>query len=349
MFTFTRLPTSTSLPSPTARQNTSPTGQTDEQILKRSIDLSFGLIVVILNLIEIILISKLKRQKKIYEICILSLCITDFLFGLSNSVVSAVYLSQNAQNDEILEITYTTYFYFVLNSILHLSLITFDRVWLVYKPLKHRIHVTRSRMCKLLAITWIISTVIAIALFVSDELTETFTKSVEMTSYVNTTVSGVAGIKSSYSVQAIKRIQMEQQYPSIMQLVLSVFIIIADVFLISSYSFIIILLKRKKKIASNQEGNMENKVSLICALIAATFVIFTLPYAVARLTVGHTPLWANLILVSNSGLNSIIYFFRGKCENYLEKRDRTQVTMNVTGSTTPLRTPMTHAKNLKDN
>ena len=59
--------------------------------LKRSVELSFGLLIAILNIVEIIIIVKIKR-KKMYEILLLSLSVSDCMFGLSNSFVSALYI-----------------------------------------------------------------------------------------------------------------------------------------------------------------------------------------------------------------------------------------------------------------
>lgn len=369
-----RMPTRTGLPGfsrlpPTGYMRPPPPskGPNDEQIMKRSIDLTFGLIVVILNIAEIILISRIKRKKKIYEICILSLSVTDLLFGISNSVVGAIYLSKNAQNDSILEITYTTYFYFVLNSILHLIWITFDRLWLVLKPLQHRAYVSRRRICIVLAATWITSTVIAASLYASDKVSDAFTKTHVSTTYINATATNTTNDfnisttvtpamftlpemsrkpwRKKPKLKAIRKIRREKTYQDTMQIVLSVFIIIADIVLISAYGMIIYLLNREKKVTTTSPTHYENRVSIICVFIVATFVIFTLPYALVRLITGNVPLWGNLILISNSGLNSIIYFFRGKCERYQEKRALKNAQINSTASTTPLSTPALLIKN----
>ena len=76
----------------------------DVIVLRRSIDLSFGIAVVILNIIEITIICRLKRKKKIHEILLLSLSVADLLFGLSNSIVCIIFLSDRRKR-EGLEIT----------------------------------------------------------------------------------------------------------------------------------------------------------------------------------------------------------------------------------------------------
>ena len=95
-----------------------------------------------------------------------------------------------------------------------------------------------------------------------------------------------------------------------MALSLSVVIIIADIAMVASYSLIIYEAALKRKVASNQ-GKF-NKLPFVCLAIVATFILFTLPYAVVKLATGKIPFWANFILISNSAMNSIVYFFRGK-------------------------------------
>ena len=140
-------------------------------VLSRTIDLSFGIAVVILNIIEIAVICRLKRKKKIHEILLLSLSVADLLFGLSNSIVCIIFLS-DSRNREGLEITYTTYLYFIATSILHFTWITLDRLWAVHAPMNHNINVTKKRTIKLIIVTWIFTTIIASSFFIYDELTE---------------------------------------------------------------------------------------------------------------------------------------------------------------------------------
>lgn len=54
--------------------------------LRRSIDLLFGIVELLnlLNLAEIIIILEMKREKKVFEIVIISLSASDFMFGSSN-------------------------------------------------------------------------------------------------------------------------------------------------------------------------------------------------------------------------------------------------------------------------
>ena len=48
-----------------------------------------GLIISILNFIEVVIIARL-RKKKVYEMILLSLSVSDCMFGLSNVIVSSI-------------------------------------------------------------------------------------------------------------------------------------------------------------------------------------------------------------------------------------------------------------------
>ena len=118
---------------------------------KRSVDLTIGLIVALLNIMEIILILRLKRKKKIFEIVLLSLSVADLLFGLSNASICVVFLG-NWKDESVFDITYTTYFFFVLTSILHLVFIAIDRLSAIVRPIRHNIFMTRKRIYAFLAV-----------------------------------------------------------------------------------------------------------------------------------------------------------------------------------------------------
>ena len=263
--------------------------------LYSSINLSFGIAVVILNIIEIIFICKLKRKKKIHEILSLSLSISDLLFGLSSGIISILYLS-NSNIYEALEISYTIYFYFIVTSVLHLIWISVDRLWAVYAPLKHNLLVTTKRTKYITIITWICTIIFTSSIFAYDELTE------------NTT--------SNTTTQALRNHQHHYAYAS------SIIILTTDVVFLFAYSSIVYLLhKRENAIKmSSASYTRQMKSIMLCVIVAVVFVLFTLPYCLMFLATGDIPFWASMLLVSNSGLNSIVYCFRGKFEHYLDKR-----------------------------
>ena len=303
-------------------------------VTNKSIEFVFGIVVMVLNIAEIVLISRLKGKKKIYEVFLISLSCADLLFGLSSSVKSVVYLTKNARYDDVDEISYTLYFFFVLTSILHLTWMALDRVWAVYSPMKHNIHVTKKRVVILIIITWVLTSIIGTSMYVYYEYGTSGSTSVKSTT--NTTQ-----VSTKINITKILPPTEKENYPQQVQLALTIFIILADTVFICSYGFIIYLVKRKKEFTSATQSAMEDKVSLVCVFIATVFVLFTMPYALARLFIGRTPTWANVILVSNSGMNCVVYFFRGKYEAYLDKKRKIKQREGTTSETSLniIRTP----------
>ena len=95
-----------------------------------------------------------------------------------------------------------------------------------------------------------------------------------------------------------------------MHLVLGIIIVTVDFLMVICYSIIIFHMScktRKNVVPENVEGE---RLSIICVLIAAVFVIFTLPYAIARFCTENLPFWANYNLLLNSGVNIVVYIFR---------------------------------------
>ena len=123
--------------------------------LHRKIDLVAGLLIAILNIVEITMIAKIRRKKRIYEIILMSLSISDCMFGLSNVIVSSIYISSSKKYDELLETVYTCYTFFVLTSIFHLIFIVVDRVMIVLKPFQYETIFTKKRLKIGIAVLWI--------------------------------------------------------------------------------------------------------------------------------------------------------------------------------------------------
>ena len=50
----------------------------------------------------------------------------------------------------------------------------------------------------------------------------------------------------------------------------------------------------------------DQRLPVICVVTAGVFLIFTLPFASTRFSLGYLPIWGNCFLIWNSGMNSII-------------------------------------------
>ena len=143
----------------------------ERKMINPTLLITFGSIISFLNFIEIIMIVKLK-EKKVYDTALLSLPVSDCMFGLSNIVVPSIAGSSLFRFEELSESSYVPYLVFDLASIFYLIFMAIDRVILVVKPLYHKVTFTKNKAWVTIAAIWTITFIISIALFVRYEVTE---------------------------------------------------------------------------------------------------------------------------------------------------------------------------------
>ena len=287
----------------------------DNVARNRGIDLATAVLIAILNVVEISLIIKIKRKKKIYEIILVSLSVSDCMFGLSNVIVSSIYLSNSCKYDDLIETAYVSYAFFVLTSIFHLIFIAVDRVMIVLKPFQYKNLFTTNRLKIGIAVLWILAFIIGVSAYTSYELNEmepTVTEGLNQSISRNSTI-----VLITQPITKGKR----ERFQNDMQLVLSIIIVTMDVLMIFCYCTIIYQMSFVKRKNLNTKTPEDARLPILCVVIAAVFIIFTLPYAIARFYLGKIPFWANFILLLNSGMNSVVYFFRQKIEKYNKKKN----------------------------
>ena len=278
-------------------------GATSSEKLERSIILSTGVFVAILNLVEIVMIAKIHRKKRIYETILMSLSVSDCMFGFSNVIVSLFHLTRSYKYANLLGIAYTTYVFFLLTSIFHLIFIAVDRAMIVVIPFKYETIFTTKRLKIGIFLLWLLALIIGVSMNVASELK-----------------TQVSVFKHNHSVPQNNTLALPRRNRWIVkdfQLVLSILIVIMDLLIILCYSAIIYQINyknRKPVVIKNEE---DQRLPIVCVAIAGVFVIFTLPYAIARLCLGRITFLASWALIVNSGINSIVYFFRKRIEKYV--------------------------------
>ena len=269
-------------------------GNDESELIYEITDLVIGFLVAVLNVIEIVIIARIKKRKK-YEVLLLSLSLSDCLFGISNVLLASLYISNECHARSLLECSYILYIFFVLTSMLHLTFMSIDRVIAVVKPFKHKFLLNQRRTNIIIAILWSFTLVACGSLFTADELKQL----------------------------SIQKVEFEKE------MIVSITIIVVDIVIIFSYSIIIYHHRLKNKVAT-QLTKRQKKLPIICIILGATFVLFTLPFALLVFTMEDVPFYANVILVGNSGVNSIVYFFRDKIEERIHKKatKNTEMTPN---------------------
>ena len=208
----------------------------------------------------------------------------DCTFGLSNVFLNIAALSKKCEFAAFSEAAHTFFVLSILSSISHLIFITIDRLIAALKSLQHKKFFTREIVYITLTFLWILPIILSTILQLLDEFTETF-----------------------------------NNFQEKMQLTLSVIIIIADMVMITSYSLILYQVNFKKKALSTQKKS--SKLSLVCIATVVTFVLLTLPYAITRILTGQVPFWTNVILGTNSWMNSVVYFLRSQISKIFAGKD----------------------------
>ena len=282
-------------------------GATSSEKLERSIGLSTGVFVAILNIVEIVMIAKINRKKRIYEIILMSLSVSDCMFGFSNAIVSLVYLTPLCKYRNLLGIVYVTYVFFLLTSIFHLIFIAVDRAMAVLIPFKYKTIFTTKRLRIAVFLLWIIALIIGVSMNIAHELeTEA---SVFTHDYI---------VRQNNTLVLPRRNKPKKRWiVRDFQLVISILIVIMDLLIILCYSVIIYQMNYKNRKAVTTKNEEDQSLPIIFVAIASVFVVFTLPYAITRFYLGRTPFLATWALNLNSGMNSIVYFFRKRIEKYI--------------------------------
>ena len=281
-----------------------PCGATSLEKQKRSIDLSTSVLVTTLNIVEIIMIAKILRKKRIYEIILLSLSVSDCLSGFSNVIVSSIFITESCKYRFLLEIAYLTYVLFILTSIFHLIFIAADRAMIVVIPFKYETIFTTKRLKIGIYLLWIFALTIGVSSYIVFKLK------------VHKTAVSRLDLSSSQNKSKTSR---KKHFRYTAQLVLSIIIVISDLLMILCYSTIMFHMSYKNSKDIRTKRAEDQRLPVLCVAIATVFVTFTLPFAATRLYLGYVPFWANYALILNSGMNSIVYFFRKRIEIWQSK------------------------------
>ena len=305
----------------------------DDEVLERSINLSIGILVAVLNIAEIVIILKIKRRKKVYEVLLLSLSVSDCMLSLSNGFLYVLYGTNACKYEVLLETAFTSYIFPMLSSIFHISLIALDRLLAVSKPLRHKVFSTRKKAYLSSGFLWILAILISVMLQLINEFTETFrvpdymkqmqVQSLQETQEKNSSTKRFFEKEFGANGPPIFKLASKSNYHSGVEYTLTVVILVADVLIFSIYSLMIYHITSYKKMANTK--TKQKKLPIVCLAIGATFVLFTLPFVVAKLALGYIPPWANCTLILNSGMNSIVYFFGGKLNAYVRKTNNKSI------------------------
>ena len=245
-------------------------------------------LLIVLNSIEIQILRR-KANKHLYEKILLSLTTCDLVIGIIGFLSSIIANAMNSKYATILNMNIWLYgsFYLQATSMLHLIIISLDRLWAVKAPLHHRIHVSGKKVTTAIALPWVIPTILIlvnIALNIVQRMTAE-----EIYSYLVTTMCSMA----------------------------AKVVLLADIVFLSSYGAItwtMIRNKRKAPHATNASQKTFAKTVALCFGITLVFILFTTPFVIVYLTIWDRPRWARRLCTSlmnlNPVFNSLVYLIQ---------------------------------------
>ena len=250
----------------------------------RSFELAINIIVCIVNIAEIVIISRIKRRKTIYEKLLLSLSVADCLFAFMNGLqqITRKVLSGDARI-LVNEVVGNIYLFFIFASFNHVLAISLDRLWAICYPMKHRVIVTRGRIHIAIGIIWVLTGVITSLILM----------------YV------FLGKKLHNQRKVIPQITRG----------IAIMVLVADCLILLINIVTMCAIRKRTKFTEDGQNHSKNKatertVQIVCITIVLMFILFTAPWAVIEITYGK-PNWTHILFVVNSGMNSAVYFFKG--------------------------------------
>ncbi|XP_031567690.1 alpha-1A adrenergic receptor-like [Actinia tenebrosa] len=224
------------------------------------------------------------RKRKNY--LILNLAFGDLVLTAFGMPIYAVYTLGEMERSCVIIISRLKGFNLnisIVVSLLTLCAISIERLVVIVWPLKYRNIITKQRLCVTIALSWIISSIYGIII-----ATDVHTHS-NLVYKVFTLVS-FTGMALCYIIIAL--------------------------------CYVIILIKSirmtydRRNLAPSHQDNTDRRVALTVALIIGLFTITWIPFVFFRFFAGnHDKLWfkvSELLALSSSAFNSIIYFYRAK-------------------------------------
>ena len=260
--------------------------------------LVLGAIGLLLNITEVTLLSHQKAKKTKYQNLIRSLSAADIctcLFFLSSYIYRHVIYAVDSKSETsraIIVVKQELLWFSVSSSLLHVLAISFDRLLAVRFPMKHRFWFTHKKNTKLIIIIWALSFLLILPAIIVYSETE--------------------------------RNYLVKQLISSLVLITGFLIILLYAYIIrktvsKECLFEIITLQSGKKEVVSACSPREKRILLTSVLIVISFFVCSFPFAITYI-VTKSKNYTILLLLSNSILNPLIYFFQ---RYYQDKKDET--------------------------
>ena len=274
-----------------------------------------GSLAMLLNVIEVLLIRRAKRNTTDFELMLLNLATADFLSGLFFVVDASIhYYVHITKRFEYNLIVVSVWFYStpVIVSTNFVLLISLERLFAVRYPVKHRLwHSTRFRVLKTSIGVWAITIIFTVAVVSLDQILN----KKHLKSYF------VASVHVGYVFAG---------YMAIATLIMLItYVIIAKTILRRNAKF----LRRPDANAGNRPTRKsclnDRTILTVCFLVVTAFLACNMPLAVDFVN-AKAGVVQFFLTQANPIINPLIYFFKGYTERlYAKKANGTTAATNA--------------------
>ena len=314
-----------------------------------------SIIVMVINIVEIIVIFRLKKKSN-FEITLISLSISDFLYALFNAGLKSIRMFTTREEFVDFKIPYFMHLLCIFTSILHLNFIALNRLLVILKPVAYKIWLTRKKLFLILITFWITSGIITGVLFLTTSSSKKVTRQnitefqhqhlnlslstsiqkpipsnaqeIPKNAHKNTSVQLTHSPIVSPTKKKRREKKKRKKKNKIKEIFLSYCIIFSDIVFLTLYSIIIYKSRRL------QHLRVRNRVTYMSILVSLCFIVTTSPYSITWLTEKRFKVWISITLVVGCGVNSFIYFFHNLLEECYKRR-KIGLSRQVTTSSVP--------------
>ena len=252
-----------------------------------------GLVIVIVNAVESYHLIKLGVRRKSHETLILSLSISDCFVGVGTfaSELCVILLNHHQLiTNKIKQSVEAPMWFSVYLSLFHIIAITVDRAIAVIYPTRHRRWVTLWRIKMFIIMIWLASTIITFVTVVHFHI---------IPLNFDSTFIAVRGIFGGFCLG------------------IGILVALSYVFIIKRAIF-----DRKKTMKHlgrstdhKKTEQQERRLLFITLAVVMSFIACMFPYSIEGIMGNKETYTAQFLLVSNSLINSIVYFYG----RYLDK------------------------------
>ena len=264
--------------------------------------IAVGLMIIVANLVEITCIVR-KRNKTTFEKLLLSLALSDLLFGTIITVYKTLdfALGRKPWLDE--RVTTIVFLLSSVFSLLNLLAITIDRFLAIRFPIKHRILVTPRRTNVLIISIWASTSLVGVG------------------SNLILVLRVPAGEKYAITTSAIGILSIGTIINAIYFCIIR-YLLTREVIATARPEDGKILQRIRELFRGPQK--VERAVLLSSVIVSVTFIICTFPFAIEYLILGdgeELSFGSKMLIILNSLLNPFVYFFNNFLRKSCTKRE----------------------------